>query len=544
MSEINYEENVKKIIKSIEDYKNSDAYKVGTVEELKKELEVQEKLLEHYDQMAEVVASTDESFAKQMLTTRDKIRELQEKVAKREEVEKKYEEKKENLTKYVDSLKEQKENIKTEFDEASKKIEKNNEKITELKAKEDKTEGEVNELNELISEREALKEYRKEKMNQLPEVNKALAIYEEYAKENGWVKESKEPEPELEKNEAPEKEETPEKEEKDSNEEVEDVTQDDSSSQTIKAGNVVSYEEQVKKNDPEREQEDKVKVKFDAKKGTYRLKEPGKNEPTYEMTMQEMMEQEDFKALQQQVEETLGDNAKIDIFMAYNLSKYDQEHGTELFKNYCDASQTKADIESQLIYDMKGITGSKYLREVREAQLEKANEQSKFGLATVSKNRWTKLVEKHKLLQRLVDAKNSVVYALSNQPLPSYEQKLIANSIKGEPEQEGTKKEENTKKKSKVVEKYSPVAQQYNEKIRNAKTQEELEQILAENKGNVWRNKADENLIKSAIVETRRKFAKEEKDISIAKEQARPQKDLVAGVEVIDVDAENDHEGH
>ena len=83
-----------------------------------------------------------------------------------------------------------------------------------------------------------------------------------------------------------------------------------------------------------------------------------------------------------------------------------------------------------------------------------------------------------------------------------------------------------------------------NEKIRNAKTQEEMEQILAENKDDVWRNKADENLIHSAIVETSKKFAKERKDISIAKEQARPQKDPVVGVEVIDVDAENDHEGH
>ena len=232
--EVNYEEVVKNIIKSLEDYKESNAYKDNldykseekAVELLELEVKSQQRTYDELFEMAQAAKDTDISYADRMLVAGDKVRELQSKLnrqkeileAKKEKVEKAKEtllKKEADFEKYVSDLYGKKEKVEKTIKSVTNKVKKWNLEIDALKSKEDKTEVEVKKLNDLIAKREAAKEERKVAREELGELNKALKVVEEYKKEKGIVteKETKKKRKRTVKTEKKTSKEEPEKEE-------------------------------------------------------------------------------------------------------------------------------------------------------------------------------------------------------------------------------------------------------------------------------------------------------------------------------------------
>lgn len=209
MKKTNYEENVKKIIESIETYKEKVNYDAKDAEFIqldieKKQIEIdaQQAINDKLFEMAKLASDTDRSFADKMLEEEDKLRKLEsekEKLEKekdtKEKVSKELISKKDNLKNYINGLEEEKKDVNKQIEEYTSKVSEKNNRIKALKNKENKTEEELEELNTLIFEREEIKSNRKDLMKKLAEINKGIKAFDDYEK-NGYTKpEPTKPEP-------------------------------------------------------------------------------------------------------------------------------------------------------------------------------------------------------------------------------------------------------------------------------------------------------------------------------------------------------------
>lgn len=172
---------------------------------------------------------------------------------------------------------------------------------------------------------------------------------------------------------------------------------------------------------------EQYRVEFNAKEQSYKLFK-GKNEiPEYEMSLDEFEKDYDEFAQNFLLENSNGNSnlEEMDYRLAYFLKRNDK-----IFDDYVEAIKNNKAIKFDLEYKMKGIYGRQYKTvELAEDLMKAANAQEKVG-AKVSKNGWTKFLEKHDRIRRSIFTIRAGARYLLNPPIDSIYQEVKAESKK------------------------------------------------------------------------------------------------------------------